>query len=671
MEGGRIVGVVYRKEVLETLRDRRTLIVMLLLPLTLYPLLAFVVAQWVGVQRASGTRVPALSLGWQGPAWGELRVALGAPRVVEVHDPVTAARALRAGRLDLVLRLPDDLGPRLARGATVPIELYRDDTSANSRAAGERVRRLLRRFDRQQLARRLAARGLAADFGAPLQLRQHDVALPGAAGAQAISGVLPLLIVLMVLLGAFYPAIDLTAGEKERGTLETLLSTPAPRLALIGGKFLVVATVAILTGLANLVSIGLTLLLGFGPALRVVGLGAAVPWSAVLGALAGLVPASLFFAAVLMAAAALARSFKEAQTLLTPVYLLCVLPTMAAQLPGLQLGYGAALVPGVNVSLLMRGLAGGAVAAGPLLVALLSSMGYAAAALALAARIYNTERLLFADEPRVGVAEGGARPSRRAQPTPSEAAVLLLVVLALMLLIGQPLQLARFLPGVLLTEWLLVALPVLVFVRWAGLAPRAVLSWRRPAVASVVGAALAGGSGWYLVAVVVEQLQQRILPIPPELIEQLRRTVFAAERPLALDLLALALSPAICEELLFRGVLLRASNVERRPWLAVLLNGLLFGAFHLSVYRFLPTLLLGLILAALVVRSGSIIVAMVFHLANNAATVLVARLVPATAAASAAELPLSLPHLLLASAVFGTGCWLALRARPEAAPGTT
>lgn len=670
MGSWRIVGVVYRKEALETLRDRRTLVVMLLLPLTLYPLLAFVVAQWVGVQRAGVARAPALRIGWQGPVWGELQTALGVRQVVALHDPLSSARALRSDRLDLVLRLPDDLRPRLARGATVPIELYRDDTSAQGRAAAQRVQRLLRRFGRQQLAQRLRAHGLAADFGEPVRVRQHDVALSGAAGAQAISGVLPLLIVLMVLLGAFYPAIDLTAGEKERGTLETLLSTPAPRLALIGGKFLVVATVAVVTGLANLVSIGLTLLLGFGPALRAVGLIASVPWSAVLGALVGLLPAALFFAAVLMAAAALARSFKEAQTLLTPVYLLCVLPTMAAQLPGLQLGYGAALLPGVNVSLLMRGLAGAPVGAGPLLLALLSSMVYAALALALAARIYNTERLLFAEDPHPAVSDGGARPPPRAHPTASEAAVLLLVVLALMLLIGQPLQLARFVPGVVLTEWLLVAMPVLVFVRWAGLAPRAVLSWRRPTAASVVGAALAGGSGWYLVAVVVEQLQQRVLPIPPELIEQLRRTVFAAERPLALDLLALALSPAICEELLFRGVLLRASNVEQRPWLAVLLNGLLFGAFHLSVYRFLPTLLLGLVLAALVVRSGSIVVAMVFHLANNAATVIVARLVPASAAASAAELPLSLPHLLLATTVFGAGCWLALRARPRVLPGT-
>ncbi|MBK8479786.1 MAG: CPBP family intramembrane metalloprotease [Proteobacteria bacterium] len=668
MRALQVIGLVYRKEALETFRDLRTLVVMVVLPLALYPLMALAVAQWFGVQRERVVPDSAISVGWQGPEWAELRGALGARRLLRVGDHLSGVRALRAGRIDAFLRLPDDLGPRLARGAAVPIELYRDETSASSARAGARLRQRLQRFGRQQLAQRLAARGLAADFGEPLRLQDHDVATAGAAGAQAVSGLLPLLIVLMVLLGAFYPAIDLTAGEKERGTLETLLSTPAPRWGLIGGKFLVVATVAIVTGVVNLLSMGLTLLLGFGPALRAAGLSTAVPWTAVLGALAGLVPASLFFAAVLLAAATLARSFKEAQTLLAPVYVLCVLPTMAAQLPGLQLGYGAALLPGVNVSMLMQGLAGGRIAAGPLWLALLSSIAHAALALGLAARNFNTERLLFPDEPRAFASGTGARQWRRTQPTPSEAAVLLLVVLALMLLVGQPLQQARFIPGVLLTEWLMVALPVMAFLRWAGLAPRAVLGWRRPSAAGLIGAVLAGSSGWYLVAAVVEQLQQRVLPIPPEVVEQLRRTVFAAERPLALDLLVLAISPAICEELLFRGVLLRASLAEQRPWLAVVVNGLLFGAFHLSVYRFLPTLLLGLVLALLVVRSGSIVLAMVFHLANNTATVLVARLVPPTDAASSVAFGLNAAYLALATVVFAAGCWLALR-RPRPAPG--
>jgi sodium transport system permease protein len=238
--------------------------------------------------------------------------------------------------------------------------------------------------------------------------------------------------------------------------------------------------------------------------------------------------------------------------------------------------------------------------------------------------------------------------------------MLLLAVMALILLVGQPLQAYDLIGGLLVTEWILIAGPVLVLLRFGGLAARPVLSLTAPRQGSLIGALLVGLSAWYLVGLLVETVQQRVLPIPPEVLRELQRLLAGGGRSLALDLLALAVSPAICEELLFRGVVLRASLATLRPSTAILLNGLLFGIFHLSIYRFMPTAILGMLLALTVVRSRSILPAMLFHLVNNGTTLIVARQLGVAEMDSAMPGWVSVP----AAVLFTAGLLLVLRRRP-------
>jgi sodium transport system permease protein len=630
-----VVWLVYKKELRETLRDRRTLIVMVLLPLALYPLVGVGVSQWVGAQQAAREEQPS-RVGVAGRPWPSLEAALRAKTIRTAPAAAGTARdrALRDGSLDLVLTVPEGAEARLAAEGTVELGLLYDETRDSSSLARQRVLDLLARLERQIRSERLRARSLPPSLVAPLRTVERSTARPREVGAHLLSGVLPMLVVLMVLLGAFYPAIDLTAGEKERGTLETLFTTPAPRGALVAGKFLTVATIATLTGVLNLGSIGLTVALGFGSALRAAGITSSlVPWSALALTAVALIPSALFFAALTVAVAAVARSFKEAQNLLTPVYLVCVLPAMVAQLPGFSLTPLTALIPVVNVALLARDLISGRVQLLPAGVALLATLGYALVALRIASLIWRSERMLFAPERSRG---GERRSPRRSYPQPAEAAFLLLAVMALILLVGNPLQARGLVSGILITEWGLIALPVIALLRLGRLDASTAIGLRGASPRALLGALLAGLSAWYLVGVLVESVQQRLLPIPRELLEEIKRTLFTGSRPLAVDLFALALSPAICEELLFRGVLLRASwradasGGEARPGLlrtpsAVVLNGLLFALFHLSIYRFLPTFILGAVLAFCAIRSGSILPSMLFHLLNNGAAILVGR----------------------------------------------
>lgn len=252
--------------------------------------------------------------------------------------------------------------------------------------------------------------------------------------------------------------------------------------------------------------------------------------------------------------------------------------------------------------------------------------------------------------------------SLRTTPRPVEAGALLLLIMAMLLLVGQLAQSLDLIFGILVTEWLLIGLPLALLLRWGGFDPSEVLHLRPTSWAVYGGAGLAGLSAWYLVAVLVQGLQERVMPMPPELLEQARKTLFAADRPLALDLAALALSPAICEELLFRGVLLRASRAVMSVSRAVLLNGLLFGLFHLDIYRFFPTMLLGIVLAVIVIRSGSIYPSMLFHFLNNACALIIGRMVKGAEVPAGEVSPWMVSMALM---VFVAGLALLLKGSPQ------
>ncbi len=656
----RQVWLVYAKELRETLRDRRTLIVMVLLPLVMYPVVIFAIGQGIMMQQSVTGEQPSV-VSVSGPAWPALNDAFKA------HKKIFAERGygekhLADEEVDLLVTVPADYAKKLGAEGTVALSLVYDETRNTSKLALSRANDALQKLEAELSAARLQRRSLPASFAEPLRLVKKSTAQPEQVGAHLLGQVLPLLAILMVLLGAFYPAIDLTAGEKERGTLETLLVAPVSRTALITGKFLVVATVATCTGLLNLGSLGLTVAMGLGPGL-LEGASEAlqVPWHAVALTAVAIIPAALFFSAVMVAVAALARSFKEAQNLLTPVYMLCMMPAMAAMFPWVKLTPVTALIPAVNVGLLARELIAGRLPLLPLLLCLLSCLAYTVAALRLAARIYNSERMLFAPDPgrRPPAATAGLQQS----PDPLQAAILMLGVLGLILLVGQLVQAMDVIVGLLITEWVLIATPVLLLIRFGELDARAVLSLHVPRVVTVVGAVMAGLSGWVLVGMVVETVQQRFMPMPKELMEQMSKMLFTGERSLALDLFTLALSPAICEELLFRGVILKASRARMGVTAAVVLNGVLFGVFHLSIYRFFPTMILGMVLALIVIRTRSIIPAMVFHFLNNGCAVLAGRFLGEAATREAAQRQVSEPMIVAALALFVGG--MALMSRSE------
>jgi ABC-2 type transport system permease protein/sodium transport system permease protein len=205
----------------------------------------------------------------------------------------------------------------------------------------------------------------------------------------------PLVLILMTITGAVYPAIDVTAGERERGTLEVLVAAPIPRISLLFGKYVAVVTVALLTGVVNIVAMSLSVLIS-GQGKLVFG-SEGFPLLILLEIFGLVLLFAAFFSAVLLVVTSFARSFKEAQAYLVPLMLASLTPGLLTLMPGVQLTPTLALVPLLNIVLLARDLLEGQALPFPALIVVLSTVGYAFLAVAVAARLFGGEAVLYTE----------------------------------------------------------------------------------------------------------------------------------------------------------------------------------------------------------------------------------------------------------------------------------
>ena len=591
------VFLTFCKELREALRDRRTLAIMILLPLVVYPLLSMLAAQVAtGREKQREERPSTIAFAGSSPARDALAAQVRASPTLFVLLPEGATADVESGRLDLLIEFDALDASKLA----VIYDASRDE----SRAADERLGEILAKS---------LPEGCAPRFSA----LRRSVAPQARMGGYLLSKALPLFVVLMVLLGAFYPAIDVTAGERERGTLETVLCSPIRRVDLMLGKVLAVATLASITGVLNLASMAITLM-------QILRLAAQsfvvdVPWGHALLSSLVIFPAALLFAAAFVALGATARTFKEAQTLLLPVYFLTVAPAMAGAIGEYHLAGVAAWIPGMNITLLARDLLVGRATWSGGLATLASTLLLSAAALMAAARIYDSERLV-APAPRRRRSAGGAARTT----TAGDAMVLFALAFLLLYFVFLPIEQHHLATGLLASEWIGLLGLVWLFARVSGQTFKNVARLCRPRLRAVLGAALAGCSAWAAVAIFSEW----ILPVPKPMLEELRKSLIPMDgsRGFVATLLLVAVSPAICEECLFRGPILRGLRTRFDAAAAVVLTAALFGLFHVDIYRLIPTTILGVLLGTIALESGSIVPAMVAHFCSNAMLVTLASL---------------------------------------------
>lgn len=622
------VRTVLAKELRETIRDRRTLFMMLVLPTLLYPAMLVVIQQIAIFGQRQLSAAPAkVAMAGADPALVRFMDGDSAIRVFSAESATVAA--VREGDVEAAVIL--GAAPVAAEGSRQARILF-DATDDRSRRAQELAAARLGEWGDTLLAARLRGAGLPATFAAPLAVADSSVATAEEAGGYTLGRFLPLILVLMTLLGTFYPAIDMAAGEKERGTLETLLTAPVPASEIVAGKFAAVALIGMAAALANLLSMLLTFQSGIFRMGAGMDLKFTLPPGAALLVFFALIPLAVLFAATFLGLALRAQSFKEAQNALTPAQLAATLPLLVVTMPGIDFTPALALFPVVGLAMFFRELMTGDA---PLLastLAVLSTAAYAGLALVFASRAFGREEVLFGGGSGQAAAGGGWqericawRLAERGIPLPAEAMAFIAGIALLFFHLGGRFQASLGERGLLASQWLLLALPAIAFATLGPYDWRRTLAIRAPAPKALLAAALIalGGIpvGWSLVWLELQLFEGGLESLVPM---QEMLTATDARRALWLFFIA-ALTPAICEELVFRGVLLQSLGREMRGWRAVALSAAVFGAFHLSfetALRFLPTAFIGLLMGWVVWHSRSIFASMLMHFINNAFVVM-------------------------------------------------
>jgi len=390
----RTVLAVLGKEILETRRDRRTLIVALLLPVVMMPVVTLGIPYLSQRQQRERASTPALVAVVNRRAAGSL-VAMGVRknliRVTEVKDP---RQALREGRVDAVLEIPPDFQARIARGAVTVTVLY-DESEVASMVARQRLAELVGSYTALVTEGRLRARGLSHRDLAPIEIRLRNVADERRLGGALLAGLLPFFISVWAVLGGQHAALDLGAGEKERRTMEALLVSPPTRWELSLGKFLAVTAASLVAVLMVIATTLVTLRLGaaWGIAeLKRTAVAISMGPAMLLILVAILLVA--FLSAVQLALSFYARGVREAQQYFTPVYLLLSLPAMAAPfLEGWEQAWATYLVPGLNAVFAFRELLLGKLSWPALGLTVVTTTVYTVAALAGAVRLLSREAI--------------------------------------------------------------------------------------------------------------------------------------------------------------------------------------------------------------------------------------------------------------------------------------
>jgi sodium transport system permease protein len=650
--GSSIIGTLYANELRMVLRDRRTIVTSIVLPLLVMPLMLFG-SNWAQQKRQRTLEETTYSYAVTGSKASAARALIDATRarlsreagtsgagfrLTEVDAPDPAA-SLEKGDIAFYLEgIPGEDARReaeqkkaAAKDATMgeaagrdPAEM--DDTESArpgapsirivfradrdlSESGFRRMRDALRETRRVQRAELLTGHGILVSPSEVGAVVEHSVATEGQVAGLALGRLLTLMLLLFIMSGGAVVATDSLAGEKERGTLETLLTTAASRVDIIAAKLLVILTVALVITVIQ--AMNFLVYVGFKLIPVSAGFAAAVPPQVALLLFVLYLPVSALASSVLLLMSGYARTYKEAQLYFFPVFLLGMIPALAPFLPGLTLRSAIVIVPVANLSVAVKEVLVGNLDWPMMALAWLVTALAALWTSRQAVRALSVERLITASEGDRADLTGG--PALFPRHVGRWFAVMwaLLFVIALNMPPDTDIRVQ-----VLINVIGLFFGATVLMIRHYRLDVREVLALR-PVKPAVWFAVLVAAPAGLVATVGVFKLASLFVPVPPGLLESFGQQLLPAGIPLWQSVALLSLLPAVFEEVTFRGALLHGLRARLHPAALALVVGVVFGLFHIALFRIAPTAFLGIMLAAVTLLTGSIFPAMLWHGLNN------------------------------------------------------
>lgn len=359
-----MISTIFRKELKDTLRDRRTLIMMLVIPMLIFPIILNV---FVGVSKsfqdeAANKKVTIGMIGSENNTietkLRALPSVLGEKTIRIFQDTATLKKAIQSDSIDFGIVVPTTFQSNLEARKTATINIIYNGTELGTK---ERANAYLDIIDSQLKKERYEALNINEESITPISLEYSNTASAQEMIGKLAGGVLPYIFIAFGFIGCMYPAIDLFTGEKERGTIETLLTTPIPRWQILFGKMGVVVLSGLLAATCALLGLFLSIevfQIVEDPALLDV-IHSVLSVEFILMLFGLLIPLTIFFAGVMIPIAVYAKTFKEAQSIITPLNIVMVLPAMVGFFPGIELNAITALIPVVNIVLATKELMAG------------------------------------------------------------------------------------------------------------------------------------------------------------------------------------------------------------------------------------------------------------------------------------------------------------------------
>jgi sodium transport system permease protein len=380
--------VVFMKELVDSVRDRRSLLSALL-----YPLLALLVGLLLAifVSREAVSREIELPIAGQEQA-PDLIAFLERHGVVVLAAPADPEAAIRRGDHQLVIEIPDEFANNLREGEPATVRIVVDQSLSGARRLSGHARELLEAYSRQFAAQRMMARGISPDIPKVIDVEERDLATPQEHAANVLNTI-PLFLILAAFFGGMQVAIDTTAGERERGSLEALLTNPVPRLTFVLGKWATTVLFSVVSVFITMASC--TIVMADVP-LEELGLALKLSPALLARMLVTTIPVAFLAAAIQMLVASFARSFKEAQTYLSALLFVPMLPGLLLAIYPLETRPWMLAIPTLaQTQLLGDVMRGTTVETSSILIATGSTILFTALGIFATARLLQEETVVF------------------------------------------------------------------------------------------------------------------------------------------------------------------------------------------------------------------------------------------------------------------------------------
>jgi sodium transport system permease protein len=394
------IRTVLWKEVIDTLRDGRTLFLLVALPLVMYPALFAGLGYFERLMREKQEEATiSVMVVNPGGAPGLVDALSGREKLNVVRLPKTdeasASRLIREEVVQVALLVPPAFEESLTAGKTATLALLYDGASIASADARDKITAAVGDYKSELVRKRLETRGLDITILDTVRIDPRNVATAGEMGAFVVSMMVPFFLIILMCAGAQHTAIDVTAGEKERSTLETVLTTSASRTEIVFGKFLAVLLTACATTLTGLTGLLITIFGGLSFISGEAGQKLVISPGSVLALLATLIPAMIFVAATFVAIGCFAKSTKEGQTYSSYFYMVIMVAAVVTIFPGVDMGIKGFAIPLIGVLFLGREILSGGFVLSHVAAALVSTLAIAVGALVLSVRLFSNEKVMF------------------------------------------------------------------------------------------------------------------------------------------------------------------------------------------------------------------------------------------------------------------------------------